>query len=228
MQLLACVLIGQEQTSSKINSVFAIALSKIRHSPSEKILNINLRSILIYYFFIHRIVHHVLNILMILGCKGNDNMTATCVGTFGTYQYMWSRNMQELAAAKPTNSSDQSLVWVTKRYIPTDLRVLAPVPRHKPLSADAKDLPFPDKHWIPQSRITSSRGHYRDRVEEQIYASSPSSRCEEWSTLRQMLPSRGRPSRVYPDNWGTGLAPPPSPTNERQTNFPHINSPMTR
>ena len=155
-------------------------------------------------------------------------MTATCTGTFGAYQYMWSRNMQELAKAKPTESCDQSLVWVTKRYIPTDLRVLAPVPRHKPLSPDAKDLPAPQKHWIPQSRVTPSRGHYTERIQEKIYHSSPSTRCEEWSTLRQMLPSRGRTAKVYPENWGTGLTSPPSMSFERQSNFPHINSPMTR
>ena len=155
-------------------------------------------------------------------------MTATCMGTYGTYQYMWSRNIQELAQAKPTESCNESTVWITKRYVPTDLRVLAPVPRHKPLSPDVKDLPVPEKHWIPQSRVNPTKGHYRDRPEEYMFPPSPSTRCEEWSTLRQMLPSRGRPYKVYPANWGTGLASPPKMSSQPQTYFPHINSPMTR
>lgn len=155
-------------------------------------------------------------------------MTANCMGNFGTHKYMWSRNMQELSRVKQNGSLDQNIVWVTKRYNPIDLRVAAPVPRHKPLSLDVKDLQKPDKHWIPQSTVIPTSGHYRDRAEQFVCRSTPSTRCEEWSTLRQMLPSRGRPEKVYPDNWGTGLAPPPCMSSRYQTHFPHVNSPMTR
>lgn len=141
-------------------------------------------------------------------------MAANCMGTFGTYQYM-SRH-------KPDNST----VWVTKRYIPTDLRVNAPVPRQKPLAPNLKDLPAPAKHWVPP-RDPLLHMVYRSHEETQG-ASQPSTRCEEWSTLRQMLPSRGRPSRIRPANWGTHYAPPPSMEGSIQRRFPHINSPMTR
>ena len=155
-------------------------------------------------------------------------MTATCMGTFGTYQYMWSHNIRELSKVKPTECNSKSTVWITKRYIPTDLRVQAPVPRHKLIAPDVRDVPVPEKHWIPQPRNIPAKGHYANRLQKDIFPSSPSTRSEEWSTLRQMLPSRGRSHKVYPVNWGTGSSPPPSMSSHQQTYFPHINSPMTR
>ncbi len=149
-------------------------------------------------------------------------MTANCLGNFGTYQYLWSLHLKD--ANRDSNTSNET-VWVTKRYIPTDLRVNAPVPRHKLLAPDVKQLPRPADHWIPprlEPRTSSGKR------ESTIYSSQPSTRCEEWSTLRQMLPSAGRPMRIRPPNWGTGAAQPPMLNNDIQRRFPHINSPMTR
>ena len=53
-------------------------------------------------------------------------MAAPCLGSFGAYKYAWSRHVNE-QRRQPYDET----VWVTKRYIPTDLRVTAPVPRHK-------------------------------------------------------------------------------------------------
>lgn len=142
-------------------------------------------------------------------------MAANCMGTFGTYQYMWSRHQP-----------DTPTVWVTKRYVPTDLRATAPVPRQKPLAPHPRDLPTPAKHWVPP-RDPLLHSVYRNKPETQC-PSQPSTRCEEFSTLRQMLPSQGRPVHSRPPNWGTHYAAPPSMEGSIQRRFPHINSPMTR
>jgi len=147
-----------------------------------------------------------------------------CLGRFGTYQYMWSRYGHDIKEPLPAN--ENGTVWVTKRYIPTDLRVTAPVPRHKLTAPNVKDLPTPPAHWIPPREV--SLGNHTRKREETIYRSQPSTRCEEWSTLREMLPSCGRPIPCQPPNWGAGHAKPPANTSELQCRFPHLNSPMTR
>ena len=155
-------------------------------------------------------------------------MAASCMGTFGTYQYMFNRpSFQYSHNFSQGSAADNDTVWVIKRYKPTDLRVTAPVPRHKLMAPAAKDLPAPDQHWVPPTEA-SPKTFSREREERMVYRSTPSTRCEEWSTLRQMFPSRGRPQRISPPNWGTGFAEPPQNTSGIQRSFPHINSPMTR
>ena len=69
----------------------------------------------------------------------------------------------------------------------------------------------------------------RDREECRLLPYSHATRSEEWSTLRQILPSRGYLNRVASPRWGTG--PPHSNVDygkEAPSRFPHINSPMTR
>ena len=153
-------------------------------------------------------------------------MTATCMGNFGTYQYMYNRNTEEQPKQLSSSTNDRNTVWVTKRYIPLDLRVTAPVPKHKPVVPDAEQLPAPPSHWVPRQLETPGSAHIRER--DRVCPSMPSTRCEDWSTLRQMLPSRGRPHSMVPPNWGTGLGNPPSMSAQFQDRFPHINSPMTR
>jgi len=150
-------------------------------------------------------------------------MAASCLGTFGTYQYMWSRH------AFNDGQGDGSTVWVTKRYKPTDLRVTAPVPRQKLMAPEVKDLPRPADHWMPPRHASwHTSAASRDHEANAIYRSQPSTRCEEFSTLREMLPSNGRPVRSRPPNWGTWYAQPPHLQSDNQRRFPHINSPMTR
>ncbi|KAJ8045758.1 hypothetical protein HOLleu_08831 [Holothuria leucospilota] len=88
-------------------------------------------------------------------------------------------------------------------------------------------LPATDRHWVPLGEA-SLRSISRSGEENQIFVSATSTRSEEWSTLRQILPSIGRPQRQRPPNWGTGLARPPHMTEIKQSRFPHVNSPMTR
>ena len=162
-------------------------------------------------------------------------MAAGSMGAFGAYKYAYSRHRDELEKMEAQMEKEQvegrpergQTVWVIKRYIPTDLRSTAPVPRHKPLAPSAKLLPTPDDHWIPPGDI-NPRYYSRDHEEPEIYASAPSTRCEEWSTLRQILPSYGRPRSVMPPNWGTGFSKPPQMIGLNQRKFPHFNSPMTR
>lgn len=84
-------------------------------------------------------------------------MTAQCMGNFGCHKWLYpqylndalqekyqlirfSPNGYQPLACKESNNDDKidgdshETVWVNKRYIPTDLRSTAPVPRHKLLA----------------------------------------------------------------------------------------------
>lgn len=95
------------------------------------------------------------------------------------------------------------------------------------MSCFLPQLPATDRHWVPLGEA-SLRSISRSGEENQIFVSATSTRSEEWSTLRQILPSIGRPQRQRPPNWGTGLARPPHMTEIKQSRFHHVNSPMTR
>lgn len=116
-------------------------------------------------------------------------------------------------------------VWVTKRYSPTDQRVQVPVPRYKLLRSAI--LPPVEKDWVPPSNPPLRSFH---RTQSKIYAPFPSTRCEDFSTLRQMLPSSGSVHKERPPNWGTGhvYAHLPIVSERAPTRFPRVNSPMTR
>ncbi|XP_078001067.1 uncharacterized protein LOC144453619 [Glandiceps talaboti] len=145
-------------------------------------------------------------------------MAAQSFGAFGAYKYLYSRYQEP-------DSGEFQTVWVSKRYIPTDLRSTAPVPRHKLMSSSG--MPQANPSWVPLGEPSLGMID-RGFEEKEIYASQPSTRAEEWSTLRQVLPSRGRPYRHGPPNWGTGITDPPRLISRQQSRFPHINSPMTR
>lgn len=152
-------------------------------------------------------------------------MAALSMGNFGAYKmaynkYLHEREERERASLK----EDPETVWVTKRYIPTDLRVTAPVPRHKLVAP--RTLPVADPHWVPP--IDPPLRSFDRGPESFIFKSHPSTRCEEYSTLRQMLPSNGSLYRISPPNWGTGCGVPVYYTERPQRRFPTINSPMTR
>ena len=150
-------------------------------------------------------------------------MAAACLGSFGAYKLAYSRHRNPPLTSEPSSSNET--VWVNKRYIPTDLRSTAPVSRYKFIMSNK--LPYVAHHWVPPVEPPTTiydRGH----EERHIYASQPSDRCQEWSTLRQMLPSRGRAVGWSPPNWGTGAADGPPMTPQKAARFQHINSPMTR
>ncbi|CAH1242922.1 uncharacterized protein LOC118432492 [Branchiostoma floridae] len=142
-------------------------------------------------------------------------------GAFGAFKYNYSRH--------GASGAPDKTVWVTRAYDPNDLRSKSvpsmPVPRHKPLQLDR--LPGAPPYWVQPSEV-SLRKVTRATEETAPYVSTTSTRCEEWSTLRQMLPSRGRPLRNGPPDWGTAMADPPNMTSSQQRRFPIINSSMTR
>ena len=126
----------------------------------------------------------------------------------------------------------KEVVWVNKRYIPTELRSTAPVPRHKflndkPQNGKAVTSAATIKEWMKPIISPPINAYQRPSNDEQFSQSSPANQCQEWSTLRQMLPSKGTVSAKAPPLWGTGQAEPISFRAKRKSRFPKINSPMT-
>eukprot|EP00112_Aurelia_sp_Birch-Aquarium-sp1_P012711 Seg2677.3 transcript_id=Seg2677.3/GoldUCD/mRNA.D3Y31 product="hypothetical protein" protein_id=Seg2677.3/GoldUCD/D3Y31 len=124
---------------------------------------------------------------------------------------------------------ENELVWVVRTSDTKEPRRTStvPVPRHKFLYPN----PAPET-------LANLEQEWRLQVEpplfsyllkrERLYPSSQATRCEEWSTLRQNLPSRGFFRRESPAKWGTGLMPvAPKSVPSCKDRFPHINSPMT-
>ena len=146
-------------------------------------------------------------------------MAVSGLGATGTYKCTTSGYNRDSELRKTSD-----IVWVTKRYDTKDLRVTAPVPRHK---LYVIELPLAESHWI-SPKDASPWSYFRAHEEASKFASSPSTRCEEWSTLREMLPSRGSSAPSERPNWGTGHSESPYLTTGKQTRFPHMNSPMTR
>ena len=152
------------------------------------------------------------------------------MGSFGAYKQAYSKYKQELEdremlfmKSEPQIPEAQT-VWVTKRYIPTDLRATAPVPRHKLLAPQR--LPAADSHWVPN--MEPPLRSFDRGTGSVIFVSHPSTRCEEYSTLRQMFPSSGSAWKNSPPDWGTSYGLPPAPVVRPPRRFPKINSPMTR
>ena len=127
----------------------------------------------------------------------------------------------------PSRDKHDALVWVNRWYTPDDLRAVAPVQRRKFLAQPPPSLSSLAPHWVPPTE-PALKSFSRAADEKEVYASDPSSRCEQWSTLRQMLPSRGNCKRHIPPKWGSGFTSPPSRSLDTPRRFPHINSPMTK
>ena len=141
-------------------------------------------------------------------------------GSFSGYsRHFWS--------ARIPRNRQNDVVWVNRWYTPEDLRSSAPTQRHKFLAQPQPGLSTLPAHWLKQND-PPLRVFSRSHEERRAHTSHPSSRCEEWSTLRQMLPSRGHCCRHLPPKWGTGISTPPSWGNKAQKRFPVINSPMTK
>lgn len=138
----------------------------------------------------------------------------------GYSRHVWSAQL-------PKQGKHDQLVWANRWYTPEDLRAIAPVQRHKFLAQPQPCLSSLPPHWVPLSEAPL-KSFSRAIEEKNVYASAPSSRCEQWSTLRQMLPSKGHCVRHNPPKWGTGFATPPSWSRGTPRRLPHINSPMTK
>lgn len=138
----------------------------------------------------------------------------------GYSRHVWSVQL-------PSRDKHDNLVWVNRWYTPDDLRAVAPVQRHKFLAQPQSSRASLPSHWVPPSEAPL-KSFSRAADETDVYSSAPSSRCEQWSTLRQMLPSNGHCMRHIPPKWGTGCTSPPSRAQRTPRRFPHINSPMTK
>ena len=150
-------------------------------------------------------------------------MTALSMGAFGAYRLQYSKYLKEQEELAQKKEGEPETVWVTKRYIPTDLRTTAPVPRHKLYAP--RQLPHPEQHWVPPTD-PPLKGFERKTLPV-IFKSHPSTRCEDYSTLRQMLPSNGSYATFPPQRWGTGCDLPIVYKERPPRRFPQINSPMT-
>lgn len=150
-------------------------------------------------------------------------MTALSMGAFGAYRLQYSKYLKDQEEQMRKESQEPETVWVTKRYIPTDLRTTAPVPRHKLFAP--KQLPQPEQHWVPPTD-PPLKGFERKSLPI-IFKSHPSTRSEQYSTLRQMLPSNGSYGTFGPPRWGTGNGVPVVYESRPPRRFPMINSPMT-
>lgn len=60
------------------------------------------------------------------------------------------------------------------------------------------------------------------------FSSTPHTRDERWSTLREILPSGGTAVRANPPDWGSRASTAPKMSGLPQKRFPIIQSPMSR
>ena len=142
-------------------------------------------------------------------------------GSLGALSYGYTRNITPL---------NNEVVWVMRQYNPTEQRTkgIVPVPRHKFLYPSPEKLQDVPRDWC----LDTDRPIYSYSAplnQQRIYPSTHATRCEEWSTLRQNLPTRELFERKSGPNWGVGKMPvPPKTTDRKAKRYPHINSPMTR
>lgn len=139
---------------------------------------------------------------------------------FGGYtKHFWSTTLPQ----KPYNK----LAWVNRRYTPTDLRSTMPAQAHKFVGSSRPPCSVPPC-WVPRPEAPPNKLS-RTAEGELMTPSSPATRSEEWSTLRQMLPSRGHYVKNKPKKWGTsGELALPTISQTRPQNYPKMNSLMTR
>lgn len=138
---------------------------------------------------------------------------------FGGYsKHFWATSIPR----KPYNN----LTWVTCRYTPEDMRPTAPAQSQK-FGTEPQILPNVPSYWVPAPEAPPKS--FSRASEDGTYGSSPATRSEEWSTLRQMLPSRGYHISRKPPKWGTSdtLAP-PLITKARPKRYAKISSIMAR
>ncbi len=124
------------------------------------------------------------------------------------------------------------IVWVCRSYNPKEPRrtSMVPVSRHKLVTVypSEKSSIVPDEWKLQVEPPDFSFSRWSE--EKYHYPSSPATRCEKWSTLRQSLPSRERTFMGNSGAWGTG--PPYLRRNQAEkklsASWPHTNSIMTR
>lgn len=128
---------------------------------------------------------------------------------------------------------NDEVVWVRRRIDIIDPRFEAPAPRYKIVARDPDTVCVDRRKYAaavdPCSLPTPPTPKCWTReAEKAIFVSQHHTRCEQWSTLREMLPSRGRAEPQKQPNWGTGRGVAPSLVGTRASRFPVYDSEMTR
>lgn len=141
--------------------------------------------------------------------------------SLGGLSYGYSRNIFP---------KDNELVWVVRAFNPKEPRTIGtvPVPRHKFLYPGPEKLPDISSDWRlhADSPISS---YSVQPSKKRFFPSSHATRCEEWSTLRQCLPTKEIIHREAAPRWGVGAMPAkPKTLNRLPKRHPYINSPMSR
>lgn len=150
-----------------------------------------------------------------------SSMDSVAKRGFGGYtKHFWSTSVPR----QPYNK----LAWVNRSYTPLDLRSTIPAQAHKFLGSSRPPCSVPPC-WVPRPEAPSKKHSGRVAEGELMTPSSQATRSEEWSTLRQTLPSRGHYAKNKPEKWGTsGELALPTISQSRPRNYPKINSVMTR
>jgi len=125
---------------------------------------------------------------------------------------------------KDKMNKNVELVWIMQPCNHDDLRHNIPVPRNKFLYFHPP--PKLDFALQPTETVLPKWGK---KWAKPPCDSVMSTRCEDWSSLREMLPSRGIPViRRIPPNCGTGPSSPPDFVFKKIKHFPITSSPMSR
>ncbi|EDV23670.1 hypothetical protein TrispH2_002450 [Trichoplax sp. H2] len=122
---------------------------------------------------------------------------------------------------------ENEVVWVSNKSTTDSTFTTIPVPKYKIIKEPVDVNQVPD-YWVPPLVEDMPISEATINKNEKINPSEASTRCEEWSTLRQMKPSTTRLSKVASSSWG--CTPPNIPAKEEKTpeRHPKINSSMTR
>ena len=130
--------------------------------------------------------------------------------------------------------SKKSLVW-TNSLSTADPRHTKPSQARKFVNTSSTPMPASavPSYWLPVNQASQEPSREaqekpsREAQEKKIFLSCRATRCEDWSTLRQMLPSRGYHKGCQPPKWGTSPAITPTFHVSRPMRYPKINSLMT-
>lgn len=145
------------------------------------------------------------------------NTTTTKRGFGGFTRHYWS---------KLPKKDYNSLAWVNISSNHIDPRHTKPTQAKKFVKNPIPASMVPS-YWVPVPE-TPLKFFSRAAEEERLYASFPATRCEEWSSLRQMLPSKGYHKGSQPPKWGTSGDITPINYRSRPHQYRDVNSLMTK
>ena len=117
-------------------------------------------------------------------------------------------------------------VWVNSPSDPSDLRHTKPIQAKKFFRTPIPASKVPS-YWVPVPEAPP-KFFSRAAEEEKIYTSFPATRCEEWSCLRAMLPSKGYHKSSHPPKWGISKDITPTIYTSRPRQYSAVNSLMTK